>query len=158
VRALQREATSLAPVIREGAAERLAHGLAKVDPAELRHDDVLSALVGGGGEAALAWRYRDAVLSDPLRQERIDHLVRHPRQAADLFYALQRRTAGNASEWRRVCDEILAEILAPAIERMEPRQRHSVSAAILQFGDDWLRAWEKWQRKRAATPPEKGPA
>lgn len=156
-----RQASPVNVVLREGIGERMAHGLAQLDPVELCRSPGLTFLVGVGSD--ILRPYRAHFFADAAR-EWTDHvLVRRPDQIAALYHAWRpRRGRGITGEWQRLAGELLAEVLAPMVPRLDDRTLGQVATelAALAPGRERQRIeeWTAWRHSLGLKrPPGHGP-
>lgn len=145
LQALHVDAAPLAVTVRRGVGDLVALALVRADAPQLARPPVFDYLISSGPE--LLDPYRQLML-DERRRDQLDRDL--PLQPEDIsaYYYLWRptRRPGTSLDWRQVAQELLREILAPVVARLDEHRLGEVATVIAnRQGKERVREWNAWR-------------
>ncbi|MFE6403796.1 GTPase-associated protein 1-related protein [Streptomyces alboflavus] len=145
LQALHVDAAPLAVTVRRGVGDLVALSLVRAEAPQLARPPVFDYLISSGPE--LLGPYRQLML-DERRRDQLDRDL--PLQPEDIsaYYYLWRptRRPGTSLDWRQVAQELLREILAPVVARLDERRLGEVATVIAnRQGEARVREWNAWR-------------
>lgn len=145
LQALHVDAAPLAVTVRRGVGEFVAVALVHAEAQQLARPPVYDYLISAGPE--LLDHYRQLMLDDRRRDQLERDLPRLPEDIS-AYYCLWRptRRPGVSRDWRQAAQELLHEILAPVVARLDERGLSEVATVIAhRQGEARLREWNAWR-------------
>ncbi|MEV8017087.1 GTPase-associated protein 1-related protein [Streptomyces sp. NPDC086554] len=155
------QAKPLNIVLREGTGALVALGLAGVDPVELCRSPGLNFLVGADND--VLHPYRSHLLAADTRERMIQDLPHRPDRIAALYYAWRpRQGRGVTVDWQRAAEQLLTQVLAPVVPRLNEWTLGQVATEIARLSPERaherVQEWNAWlYGQRRAQPPSYGP-
>ncbi|WJV45522.1 GTPase-associated protein 1-related protein [Streptomyces flavofungini] len=145
LQALHVDAAPLAVTVRRGVGELIAVALVRTDAPQLARAPVYDYLISSGPE--LMAPYRQLMLDERRREQLERDLPRQPEEISAYYYLWRpTRRPGVSLDWRQVAQELLHEILAPVVARLDERGLSEVATVIAgRQGKERVREWNAWR-------------
>ncbi|MET8683047.1 GTPase-associated protein 1-related protein [Streptomyces sp. NPDC004732] len=142
---LGRKVSPLGTVLRRGIDERVGRTLAGANPLDICESHGLQILVAAGPDLLGAYR------AHLLEERTCDRLERElPGQPAELaaYYHIwrPRRRHGVTDGWREVAAELLDQVLAPIVVRLDDHHLGQVATVLRREGQD-VPGWTAWRHR-----------
>lgn len=132
--------------LRNWCLRQLGSAMAAATPEALWDRRTVTALVTGN-QPLLLDVYRDVLLADGTRTRLRDHLSRSPHGATEVFITWRMAWRGLTRDGKDALDELLDELLGPAVYRMTDPHRERVAQRVGDRAPEWARAWDIWWRR-----------
>ncbi|GHC55501.1 GTPase-associated protein 1-related protein [Streptomyces flavofungini] len=145
LQALQDDAAPLDVAVRRGVGALVALALVRADAHQLARSPVFEYLISEGPE--VLHPYRQLMLDERRRDELERNLPPQPEEIGAYYYLWRpQRRPGVSHDWRQVAQELLHEILAPVVARLDERRLGDVATAIVhRQGEARLQEWNAWR-------------
>ncbi|UFQ18786.1 MULTISPECIES: GTPase-associated protein 1-related protein [Streptomyces] len=142
---LFRKVAPRSQVLRQGIGERLGRALARANPLDVCDPHGLRLLFTAGPE--LLGSYRAYFLDEATRGRLLRELPYNAAELAAYFHLWRpRRRHGVSEEWRRTAAELLDEVLAPVLARLDDHHLGRVATVFQREGQD-LQEWTAWRHR-----------
>ncbi|MFD0412680.1 GTPase-associated protein 1-related protein [Streptomyces sp. NPDC127108] len=145
LQALHVDAAPLSVTVRRGVGGLVAVALVRAGAQQLARPPVFDYLISSGPE--LLDTYRQLMLEERRRDQLEQDLPRRPEDISAYYYLWRpTRRPGVSRDWRQVAQELLHEILAPVVARLDERRLGEVATVIAhRQGEARVREWNAWR-------------